>query len=161
MLARYCSPATARPAQPPRTDSLLPSLRVQFTNTAAQTAPLIFVLANQKQRHSVVRAVSARVQNESFERGLCGSPGWVDNDRWWTDDCGWGSAFAGGNGVVSAFVCDSHRCGWRLDPFGFLPRARSLADLHKGEGAARVHGGPTGSVCRKTMNGSAVHSHID
>ena len=43
-------------------------LLLQFTTVAATNAALIFVLANQKQRHAVVRSVSARVHNTAFDR---------------------------------------------------------------------------------------------
>ena len=34
---------------------------------AAQEQALLFILANQKQRHTVLRSVSARIQHASFE----------------------------------------------------------------------------------------------
>ena len=43
-------------------------LLLQFSTVAARNAALIFTLANQKQRHSTVRAVSARVRSDAFDR---------------------------------------------------------------------------------------------
>ena len=45
--------------------------------------------------------------------------------------------------------------------FGLVPRARASQTCTKERALRACTGGPTGSVCRKTMNGSAVPLHID
>ena len=49
------------------TDKQTRHLLLQFTNVAACNSALIFVLANQKRRHAVLRAVAARVKHSAFE----------------------------------------------------------------------------------------------
>lgn len=43
-------------------------LLLQFTNVAARDYPCIFVLANQYQRHHVLRSVSARAPHANFKQ---------------------------------------------------------------------------------------------
>ena len=43
-------------------------LLLQFTTAAAHTPSLIFVLANQKQRHATISAVNARVKHKAFDK---------------------------------------------------------------------------------------------
>ena len=49
------------------TDAETSHLLLQFMTVAANDAALIFVLANQKQRHSVIRSVKSRVKSTAFE----------------------------------------------------------------------------------------------
>ena len=119
------------------TDAATRHLLLQFTTVAANDAALIFVLANQKQRHSVIRSVNSRVKSTAFEEffKLTDEPGFWEK----LDEAAADPESAAAKGLQNRLVPLLTSAG-KDKPWGKLERSAMKGKIL---GVAARHGDPT------------------